>query len=234
MNPGFEDITGETQSNEFTFGPLNGWSLYDPGNVTSGGAGAAGFFIGTLTPFVPDPTGAPGVHSFFPAGAAEGSRVGIAFNNQSTGGAGEYGFRQDLAADLEANMTYTLSVEIGNIASGDSMANGFFNLDGFPGYRVDFLVDNITVASDNNTLAALIPEGEFLTSTVTFTSPAIVDPGQGLSIRLVNLNVPDLSHPNADLEVDFDNVLLDASPVPEPSVFLSVLVGGGLFFRRKR
>ena len=49
-NPGFEDISGETPFNEFTFGPLNGWNLYDPENITSGGAGAT-FFIGTLTPY---------------------------------------------------------------------------------------------------------------------------------------------------------------------------------------
>ena len=45
-NPGFEDLSGETPFNEFTFEPLNGWNLYDPGNITSGGAGAT-FFIGT-------------------------------------------------------------------------------------------------------------------------------------------------------------------------------------------
>ena len=233
VNPGFEDISGESQSNEFTFGSLNGWALYDPGNVTSAGDGPD-YFIGTLTPFIPDPVGAPGVHTNFPAGAAEGNRVGIAFNRQSTGGGGEYGFRQDLAAELVANTTYTLMVEIGNIASGESMANGFFNLNGFPGYRVDFMVDNITVASDENTLAALIPEGEFRTSTVSYTSGASVSPGQSLSIRLVNLNVPDNSDLTADLEVDFDDVRLDASPVPEPSVFFCFVTGIALFIRRKR
>ena len=49
VNPGFEDLSGEVVFNEFTFGPLNGWSLYDPANITSGGAGNT-FFIGTLTP----------------------------------------------------------------------------------------------------------------------------------------------------------------------------------------
>jgi len=51
-NPGFEDISGEAMSNEFTFGPLNGWDLYDPDGITGGGAGAT-YFIGTLMPSPP-------------------------------------------------------------------------------------------------------------------------------------------------------------------------------------
>ena len=53
VNPGFEDITGELQQGEFTFGPLNGWELYDPGAITGGGQGPT-FFIGTLSPTPPD------------------------------------------------------------------------------------------------------------------------------------------------------------------------------------
>src|SRR5262245_18552764 len=79
VNPGFEDISGESQFNEFTFGPLNGWGLYDPHNIAAGGAGNT-YFIGTLTPFEPDPVGNPGVYANFPGGAAEGQRVAIAFN----------------------------------------------------------------------------------------------------------------------------------------------------------
>lgn len=95
-NPGFEDISGETPFNEFTFGPLNGWNLYDPENITSGGAGAT-FFIGTLTPHYDENLEA---YRFFPAGAAEGERVGIAFNFAGSGGQGEYGLQQTLSATL--------------------------------------------------------------------------------------------------------------------------------------
>ena len=56
VNQGFEDITGENPTNEFTFGTLNGWDLYDPGTNTSQGDGPT-YFIGTLTPFEPDPVG---------------------------------------------------------------------------------------------------------------------------------------------------------------------------------
>ena len=102
VNPGFEDISGESPFNEFTFGPLTGWDLYDPGSLTDGGAGPA-YFIGTLTPFEPDPGGSPGVYAFFPAGAAEGQRVGIAFSFSGSGGQGEWGLVQTLAATLEAD-----------------------------------------------------------------------------------------------------------------------------------
>jgi len=200
--------------NEFTFGALSGWDLYDPGNITSNGDGPA-FFIGTLTPTAP---------VFLTTGAAEGARVGIAFNRAATGGTGEYGLEQTLSTNLQANTTYTLDVEIGNIASGTAQSNEFFNLDGFPGYRVDILAGGVVVAQDLNALAGTIPEGEFSTSTVMFTTGAThAQLGQALQIRLVNLNVVDAAFPLADLEVDFDNVRFDATlaAVPEPSTGMS-------------
>ncbi len=218
-NPGFEDISGESPAFEFTFGPINtDWQLYEqtPG-LTSGGAGND-YFIGTLTPQL-DP-GNPGQFAFFPSGAAEGQRVGIAFNNAATGGGGEYGLQQTLSGStLQPLARYRLRVAIGNIASGDSTNFGFFNLDGFPGYRVDLLAGDQLVASDNNTLVGAILDGQFAESEFSFTTGAslIVNGqeliGQPLGIRLVNLNVPDPSTPTtttADLEVDFDDVRLDA------------------------
>ncbi len=111
-NPGFEDISGETPSNEFTFGPLNGWGVYeDPINLTAGGAGPT-YFMGTLTPFEPDPIGNPGVFTYFPSGAPEGQRVGIAFSFFGSGGQGEWGLVQVMADTLQPNTQYTLEVEI--------------------------------------------------------------------------------------------------------------------------
>lgn len=221
VNPGFEDISGEIVQAPFTFGPLNGWDLYDPDTITAGGAGGT-YYIGTLTPTEPDPIGAPGVYSYFPGGGAEGQRVGIAFNFFGSGGGGEYGFVQTLADTVQANTEYTLQVEIGNIASGLG-----FNLDGFPGYRVDLLaIDTLNgnavtiLEQDINTLgqpANLIPEGEFRTSSLTYiTGAAPTEINQNLAIRLVNLNVIDPAFPLADLEVDFDDVRLDAVVVPLP------------------
>ena len=209
VNPSFEDIIGEAPYNEFTFGPLPGWDLYDPGNVTSGGDGPQ-YFIGTLTPGeVPSE---PGVIQNFPGGASHGQRVGIAFNFDGSGDGGEYGFEQTLTATLQANTRYSLSVDIGNIATGIAVSGQTFFLDGLPGYRVDLLAGGIVIASDNNSLAGSIAEGEFGESFVTFDAvgdhPQL---GQALGIRLVNLNQTAGVPAGNDLEVDFDNVRLTAT-----------------------
>jgi hypothetical protein len=231
INPGFEDISSESPFNEFTFGPLTGWDLYDPNVITNGGAGGT-FFVGTLTPTVID--NAPD-YEFFPDGAPEGQRVGITFNFFGSGNTGEYGMQQTLTDTLQANTTYTLQVEIGNIASGVDVANNDYNLNGFPGYRVDLMAGGVVLASDNNSLAGLIAEGTFTTSTVQFSTGASHDQlGQALRIRLVNLNVIDLDFPDADLEVDFDNVRLSAVPIPEPSSLVMFVLGLLGFFRTCR
>ncbi len=206
-NAGFEDISGETPvMNVFTFGPLNGWDLYDPGSITGGGTGNT-YFIGTLTPSEPDPIGNPGVFLSFPAGAAEGERVALAFNFQGSDGQGEYGLVATLGDTLQANTIYTLQIEIGNIDSGPS-----FDLRGLPGYRVDLLAGGVVVAQDNNTLFGAIDDGQFATSTITLTT-GLAPPqlGQTLGIRLVNLNQIDPAFPDSDLEVNFDDVRLDAA-----------------------
>ncbi|TWU02037.1 PEP-CTERM sorting domain-containing protein [Neorhodopirellula pilleata] len=226
-NPGFEDISGESPFNEFTFGPLNGWGLYDPGGITNGGAGGT-YYIGTLTPNPP---------TNFTNGASEGQRVAIAFNFFGSGGQGEYGLQQTLTETLQANTSYSLQVDIGNIASGTAQNGQFFNLDGFSGYRVDLLAGGVLLAQDNNSLFGAIAEGQFGTSVVNFnTGTSHAQLGETLQIRLVNLNQVDPSFPLADLEVDFDNVRLNASAVPEPSsiAVLGCLVCGWALRRRHR
>jgi hypothetical protein len=226
-NPGFEDISGESPVNEFTFGPLNGWDLFDPSTITAGGSGPS-YFLGTLTPFEPDPIGSPDVYEFFPDGAPESQRVGIAFSFFGTGGQGEWGFVQVLGDTLQPDTAYTLRVRIGNIASGTSVGNDFFPLDGFSGYRVDLLAGadlpagGVIIAQDDNGLAGSIPDGEWGESVVELTTGSNhPELGQRLGIRLVNLNVVDPVYPNSDLEVDFDDVRLDASPAPVPVPALS-------------
>jgi hypothetical protein len=231
-NPGFEDISGESPYNEFTFGPFSGWSLYDPGNITTGGAGP-GFYIGTLTPQQPNPVTQPGVYTFFPAGAPEGQRVGIAFNYANTA-TGPYGLQQTLAATLTPHTTFTLQVDVGNIASGTAVDGTFFNLSGFPGYRVDLLAGGQVIASNLNLVS--IAEGQFATVTVQLNVGATHDQlGQQLGIRLVNLNAVDPAAPSADREVDFDHVRLTATAVPEPGVAGAVaLIACGWCSRRRR
>ncbi|MFH1496320.1 MAG: PEP-CTERM sorting domain-containing protein [Verrucomicrobiota bacterium] len=222
VNPGFEDVSGETQQNEFTFGALPGWSLYDPENITSDGDGPT-YYVGTLQPQI---LGEDEVYQNFPAGAPEGTRVAIAFNFDGSGDDGEYGLQQILSATLQANTRYTLSALIGNIASGQSVASGYFDLDGFPGYRVDLMAGGTVLASDNNSLAGSITEGTFALSSTVYDSPsfgALI--GQQLAIRLVNLNQTAGVPEGSDLEVDFDDISLTAVAIPEPASAALLLAG---------
>ncbi len=216
INPGFEDISGETPINEFTFGDLNGWTLYDPDTITSDGDGPV-YYVGTLTPVEPDPIGNPGVYVFFDDGAPEGQRVGIAFNYYGSGGGGEYGLEQVLSETLQPNTTYQLRVRIGNIATGTAVGGGEFSLYGFPGYRVELFAGTTLLSEDDNSLAGSIPEGEFAETVIEHTTGASVpEPPPALGIRLINLNTVDPAYPLSDLEVDFDDIRLDASPAATP------------------
>lgn len=220
-NPSFEDITNETAYNEFTFGNFNGWQYFGP-NTTSGELDADGFFIGTL-----DPT--PG--TWFTTGATDGERVAIAFLFFNQRLSGEFGLTQTLTHNLAPNTTYTLEVDIGNIASGIALDNTPYNLSGFPGYRIDLLAGNTLLTSDLNTLSPA--DGQWATSTLTYTTGNLVDPNQALQIRLVNLNNIDPNHPTADIEVDFDNVRLSAVPaIPEPAS-LTLLAPALLLLKRR-
>jgi hypothetical protein len=65
-------------------------------------------------------------------------------------GAGEVSLEQTLGVGLQPNTRYRLTVEVGNIASGFGAPpfDQFFNLDGFPGYRVQLLAGNEVIAED--------------------------------------------------------------------------------------
>jgi hypothetical protein len=216
LNHGFEEpylggnlpqeYLGDVPATAFPVGDApSGWSPY----------GVVGFpaYIGVLNPGVmaeePLATG-------FPDGAPEGDNVVLTFFDGHQGGA-EFGVQQTLSATLQLRTRYTLAVEVGNIASGISAVQpyasfGFFDLRGFPGYRIDLLAGTTVIASDNDSL--LPDEGEFLTSTFDVViGNGHDDEGEPLTIRLVNLNDQDINDPVIDLEVDFDNVRLDASPL---------------------
>ncbi len=224
-NPSFENVTGSFVFNEFTFGPPVGWQFYDPNNlIVNLGAGPQ-FWPGTLAPSPP----------IFLDSIPDGNRVAILYNTADSGNLGEYGFQQTLAATLQPNSIYSLQVEIGNIASGTAVNNQFFDLSGFPGYRVDLLAGGVVIASDNNSLAGAIPEGGWGTSLVQFqTAAAHAQLGQPLSIRLVNLNVIDPLFPTADLEVDFDHIRFHVSSIPEPSTLILLGLTSSALLRRRR
>jgi hypothetical protein len=210
-NPGFE---AESVANGFVvLGAPVGWTPYQPGELDG-----VSDVVGLL-----NPTGT--LH--FPGGAAEGRNVAVVF----LGGAatGEAGLQQTLSATLEAGNRYDLEVEVGNIASGTANF-GFFNLDGFPGYRVDLMAGSTVLASDANSLVGSLAEGTFARSTVSFVVPAAHPAlGSPLGIRLVNLNQPGTGSAPG-IEVNFDGVSLEVTPVPETGFFggLAWVVGLGL------
>ncbi|OYY95515.1 MAG: hypothetical protein B7Y41_03160 [Hydrogenophilales bacterium 28-61-23] len=113
---------------------------------------------------------------------------------------------------LTANTAYTLMVEV-----GDRRDNVF------PGYQVALLAGNTVLASESS----LQPNDGFLTSTVNYTALA-GNPllGTALTIRLTANGT----------QVNFDNVRLDVSPVPEPETYALMLAGLGLvgFAARRR
>lgn len=227
VNAGFEDTSGQTTFNEFTFGTPTGWTQHDPNGIIVGSGNGPDVFLGTLEPNSP-------INFINPA--PEGNKVAIMFNRDGSSGAGEYGLTQTLGATLQVNTRYQLSVEVGNIASGIAENGQFFNLDGFPGYRIELLAGGVVIGQDNNTLAGVIPEGEFMTSMFTVDVGAgHAQLGQSLGIRLVNLNVVDGAFPTADLEVDFDDVRLDATAISAPgSLALFGLMFGVLVARQRR
>jgi hypothetical protein len=183
-----------------------GWSIYNPQNIDQNADS-----VGIINP-------AGTAH--YPGGAAEGRNASVIFMGGSA--TGEAGFFQALGDTLQAGMRYTLEVEVGNIASGTANF-GFFDLDGFPGYRIDLLAGSTVIASDNNTLS--IPEGEFRTSTIQVdieeSHPAL---GSLLGLRLVNLNISGTAE-EPGIEVNFDDARLTALIVPEPGV-AALLVPG--------
>ena len=185
----------------------NGWTVYDPSNIVNQVTNA----VGVMRP-------TPGSQTFFLGGTTQGTNamlVYLTINKTNV----VAGLQQTLTTNLQADTTYTLSVDVGNPGPGNSAAGSsggspvFYNFAGFPGYRIELLAGSTVIAVDSNSIAATIPEGQFRTATLNVNSsafPGLI--GQQLTIRLVNLKKA------AGLEVEFDNVRLTAttSPVATP------------------
>lgn len=196
-NAGFE--ADFANPNSFPVLAPQGWTRFDPGNIIDFSSDA----LGVLN---------PSQSTFFPGGAPEGRNVALVYLAGDVGTT-PAGLSQVLPASLRAGLTYTLRVEVGNIASGFGAPpfNVFFDLDGFPGYAVQLLAGGSVVAEDHNTLGGSIPEGTFATSTVSLrVGPGHPRLGQALEVRLINLNVPGTPG-SPGIEVDFDRVRLEAT-----------------------
>lgn len=201
VNPGFEADFADDGT--FPTGSVTGWPAHDPLGLLD----QPGNYTGVLNP--------SGTSFFNGDDAPEGRNAALLFL-EGTIGQGPIGLRQTLNAVLEPSTTYTLTVGVGNIASGIGLppfdAFGFYDLDGFPGYTIQLLAGGEILAEDADTLQ--IPEGEFATSTVVFdVGPDHPRLGEPLEIRLINLNLEDTPG-NPGIEVDFDDVRLDAAPAP--------------------
>ncbi len=153
----------------------------------------------------PNPGSSVGVFNItgstsFNQGAPEGSQV--AYSNGGT-------ISQTVSANLAANTTYTLSLDVGSR-----------NDIPFPGYNVELLAGNTVLASGNSVTPA---PGTFAPISVTYTtssSDALL--GQPLTIGLLG---------NNGGQTEFDNVTLNATSTPVPFEFspgLGILALGAL------
>ena len=178
QNPGFEAV--ELADDEFLGGQLGGAPGWE-GTVNNG--------WGAWNPPV----------AAYLDEAPEGSNIGLLFNNPDDG---PVEMSQSLSDTLKPEATYTLSLFVGNPRAYFSEdCQCFFDLEGFPSYRVELLAGGVVLAADDNTL--LPEEGTFERTSITY-SAASDDPlvGEPLSIRLVNFN------DKPGLDVDFDDVQL--------------------------
>lgn len=189
MNPGFEEPAlsdGAFTHRLLPDHPVPGWSVIDADGLID--KPNYGTDFGVFNP----PAGA------FPDEASEGNNVAFIWM-AGPFDTGELTLSQTLTDVLAANTTYTLQVDV-----GDQLEYANFQMEGFPGYRIELLAGDTVLATDLDSLS--IEEGSFQTTTLTYTSPSDApNLGSSLEIRLTNL----LQGPG--FEVDFDNVRLDAS-----------------------
>jgi hypothetical protein len=192
LNPGFEANTVAAGNYDDQVVPA-GWVKYDPQSII----GLDYNSLGVL-----NPTGT----NLYPGGAPQGSNVALVFLWRMQTDGIPAGYSQELAHTLLPDTHYTLRVDVGNIAD---LGDAPYSLDGFPGYRVELLAGDAVIAMDDDTLSP--PEGQFEESLVEVTTPASgPEIGQPVSIRLLNLNKA-----SSGIEVNFDDVRLDAAPVGE-------------------
>lgn len=169
-------------------------------------------------------TGDPGTTSI-PGGQGH-QVIYVNEGNPASSGMQQFAF-QNLADTVAANTTYTLTVAIGNSAALIDETFAIRLLATSPSAST-------VIAEAIGNANTYAPQGTFLDISA-FSTVAITDAlvGQGLQIQLVNTNSVDTVD-STGIQVTFDNVRLDASPIPEPaSLGLLGLGAIGLLARRR-
>lgn len=154
----------------------------------------------------------PATTTLYSEPAPDGDNVAVVFlldnfGNQTLFANSPAGMQQVLTTPLRTNTHYALEVQVGNIANDPTPPNNQFQFEGFPGYRIELLAGEVTIASSSGVVP---PEGGFVLTITELTTVAYHPlAGQPLGIRLTNLNAA------PGIEVNFDAVRLRATPAPD-------------------
>jgi hypothetical protein len=141
-------------------------------------------------------------------------------------GSFQYDVFQDIGVPLQPNMEYTMTVGIGN-------RNPSFT---FPGNLSAFSLEVGGVPLGQGGVdASTITPGTFADSSFSFTTGATV-PAGNIVLKLSNIDLGLASGGAAiNARSHFDNIRLDAVPIPEPAgLTLAGLMSLGLVARRRR
>ena len=206
-------------------------TVADPSfEINSGGDLASGGWSNDLSPDWQERDGVNGgstFEEFIPSFVATGTdHVGIA--------AGSY-IWQDTGVALQPNTTYTLTIATGNRANQSLSGNlttysilaGGMNL-GVANYATaaDVIADNtVTLATATYDAFTNVPVGTFADAPPLVFSTGDAVPSENVVIFL-GAGGAGRSH--------FDNVRLDASPIPEVSSSLLSALAGLMLLRRRR
>ena len=196
-----------------------GWTY---GNI-SGSPGTFTFNTTTTTRYYNDPAFA----DTSPSGGASGTMAGPNFTGLSGTGSGY--IQQTLTATVAANTQYTLTAALGHrtVDSGAAATASPVTIELRSG-SVSLAAGTFDPSGGIWADTGALPDDIWADATLVFTTSATpAQLGQPLTIRFTKSGA-------SGNYMDFDNVRLDATLVPEPQVaILGALAGLGLLRRRR-